>query len=79
MDHDEILTLDEGAAYAKVAVKTLRKWLKSGQVVGLRAGRHWRVQKSALQQFLREKAQKAVKRPAAQPMRPVLVPDEEEV
>jgi excisionase family DNA binding protein len=75
---DDILTVEEGAEYAKIAPKTLRKWLKSGQLPGLRAGRHWRVEKSALQQFLREQAQKAVTRPEPQPPRPVLVPDDSE-
>jgi excisionase family DNA binding protein len=61
MNTDEIFTVEEGAASARIAPKTLRKWLKSGQLPGLRAGRHWRVQKSALQRFLREQGQKAVK------------------
>jgi hypothetical protein len=43
-------------------MNTLRTWLKSCQLPGLRAGRHWRVQKSVLQRFLREQGQKAVKR-----------------
>jgi excisionase family DNA binding protein len=62
MNTDEIFTVEEGAADAKIAPKTLRTWLKSGQLPGLRAGRHWRVQKSVLQRFLREQGQKAVKR-----------------
>jgi excisionase family DNA binding protein len=61
MNPDEILIVEEGAAYAKIAPKTLRKWLKSVQLPGLRAGRHWRVQKSALQRFLRGQGRKAVK------------------
>lgn len=65
MNTDEIFTVQEGAAYAKIAPKTLRKWLKNGQLPGLRAGRHWRVQKSALQSFLREQGQQAVTRPEA--------------
>jgi hypothetical protein len=30
MNTDDIFTVEEGAAYAKIAPKTLRKWLKSG-------------------------------------------------
>jgi excisionase family DNA binding protein len=61
MPTDEILTVEEGAAYAKIAPKTLRQWLRSGRLPGLRAGRHWRVQKSALQRFLRQQGRQAVK------------------
>jgi excisionase family DNA binding protein len=63
----DILTVEEGAAYAKVAPKTLRKWLKSGALPGMRAGRHWRVEKHELQRFLRAQAQKSVARPALVP------------
>jgi len=58
---DELFTVEEGAAYAKIAPKTLRKCLKSGRLPGLLAGRHWRVEKRALQRFLREQGQYAVK------------------
>jgi excisionase family DNA binding protein len=61
MSTDDIFTVKEGAAYAKIAPKTLRKWLTSGQLPGLRAGRHWRVEKRALQRFLRQQGQHAVK------------------
>jgi hypothetical protein len=61
MNTDEIFIVEDGAAYAKIAPKPLRKWLKSGQLSGLRAGRPWRMQKSALQRFLREQGQKVVK------------------
>jgi excisionase family DNA binding protein len=61
MHTDELFSVEEGVADATVAPKTLRKWLKSGRLAGLRAGRHWRVQKSALQRFLREQGQQAVK------------------
>jgi len=58
---DDILTVDEAAAYAKIAPKTVRRWLKGGQLPGLRVGRHWRVEKRALLRFLREQGQHAVK------------------
>jgi excisionase family DNA binding protein len=58
---DDILTVEEAAAYAKIAPKTLRRWLKGGQLPGLRVGRHWRVEKRALLRFLREQGQQAVK------------------
>jgi excisionase family DNA binding protein len=61
MPSDDILTVDEAAAYAKIAAKTLRRWLKGGQLPGLRVGRHWRVEKRTLLRFLRQQGQQAVK------------------
>jgi excisionase family DNA binding protein len=58
---DEIWTVAEGAAYAKIAPKTLRQWLRNGRLPGLRAGRQWRVEKRTLQRFLRKQGQQAVK------------------
>jgi excisionase family DNA binding protein len=58
---EEILTVHEAAAYAKIAPKTLRQWLRQGQLPGLRVGSQWRVEKRALLRFLRQQGQQAVK------------------
>jgi excisionase family DNA binding protein len=60
MATDEIFTVAEGAAYAKIAPKTLRNWLRSGRLPGLRAGRRWRVHKRALERFRRQQGRQAV-------------------
>ena len=67
MGQDDILTLDEAAARAKVAVKTMREWLRTGKLKGIKAGRPWRVRASDLEHFFEASAQ-----------RPVLVPEEDE-
>jgi excisionase family DNA binding protein len=36
------LTIDEAAAYARVHPQTMRQWLRSGVVKGLKIGTHWR-------------------------------------
>ena len=60
MPTDDILTVAEAAAYAKLAPKTLRTWLKQGRLPGLRVGRHWRVERRVLLQFLRQQGRQAV-------------------
>jgi excisionase family DNA binding protein len=66
MGQDDILTLEEAAARAKVAVKTMREWLRTGKLKGIKAGRLWRVRAGDLERFFEESAK-----------RPVLVPDED--
>ena len=68
MGQDDILTLEQAANRAQVAVKTMREWLRTGKLKGIKAGRLWRVRAHDLERFFEESAK-----------RPVLVPDEEEV
>jgi excisionase family DNA binding protein len=45
---DELLTVDEAATLLKVDVETVRRWLRSGHLRGLKFGRMWRIPASAL-------------------------------
>ncbi len=65
MGQDDILTLEQAANRAQVAVKTMREWLRTGKLKGIKAGRLWRVRASDLERFFEESAK-----------RPVLVPDD---
>jgi excisionase family DNA binding protein len=67
MGQDDILTLDEAAARAKVAVKTMREWLRTGKLKGIKAGHLWRVRAADLERFFEESAK-----------RPVLVPEDQD-
>jgi excisionase family DNA binding protein len=67
MVQDDILTLEQAANRAQVAVKTMREWLRTGKLKGIKAGRLWRVRAHDLERFFEESAK-----------RPMLVPDEEE-
>ena len=44
----EILTPDEVATYLKVPKKTVYKMLRSGELAGFKAGKHWRVARAEL-------------------------------
>jgi excisionase family DNA binding protein len=61
----EYLTIPEAAARLKVKPKTVREWLRTGQMKGLKAGRLWRITEDDLQAFLRRgRAQETQDTPA---------------
>ena len=59
---DEYLTIEEAASRVKVKPDTLRLWLRSGRLKGLKAGRLWRVKTTDLEAFLEQSAKKALER-----------------
>ena len=46
--HGEILTPAEVSEYLKVPKKTVYKMLRSGELPGFKAGKHWRVSRAGL-------------------------------
>jgi excisionase family DNA binding protein len=59
---DDVLTLAEAAGRAKVAVKTMREWLRTGKLKGIKAGKLWRVRASDLEHFFEASAHQQVRR-----------------
>jgi excisionase family DNA binding protein len=49
---EELFTVVEIAERLKVPQRTVKRWLVSGQLRGLKAGRKWRVTPSAIEAFL---------------------------
>jgi excisionase family DNA binding protein len=49
---ERYLSADDIAAQIKMSALTVRKWLRSGKLKGVRAGRLWRVKESDLHAFL---------------------------
>lgn len=45
---EELLTVEEAATRLKVDVETVRRWLRSGQLSGVKIGRLWRIPSNAL-------------------------------
>jgi excisionase family DNA binding protein len=64
---EELLTVKEAAARLKVSARTIKNWLYSGALHGVKAGRAWRITPSAIARFLHESPRKplAVKEDAA--------------
>ncbi len=48
----DYLTVEEIAAKLRVAEKTVRRWINSGQLEAVRAGRFWRIKPADLEAFL---------------------------
>jgi excisionase family DNA binding protein len=48
---DRLLTPDEAAKRLRVTSFTIRKWLRSGELQGIKAGRLWRIKESEIETF----------------------------
>jgi excisionase family DNA binding protein len=48
-----LLTIDQTAEHLQVSTKTVRRWLKTGDLIAHRFGRQWRISESDLQVFIR--------------------------
>jgi excisionase family DNA binding protein len=49
---EQVMTIDELAAYLKVAKSTLYKLAQEGRVPGQKVGKHWRFRKDAIDRWL---------------------------
>jgi excisionase family DNA binding protein len=56
---EELFTVVEVAERLKVPQRTVKRWLVSGQLRGLKAGRKWRVKPSAIETFLQASTKSA--------------------
>lgn len=54
----QVMTIDELAAYLKVAKSTLYKLAQEGRVPGQKVGKHWRFHKELIDQWLGENRDK---------------------
>lgn len=52
-DQIEVLTAEETAEILKVNIDTVRRLLRRGDLPGVKVGRHWRVEREVLRQYLR--------------------------
>lgn len=54
MNAEKLLTPEDAAKALLVKPDTLRGWLRTGKLKGVRVGRLWRVRESDLEAFLKE-------------------------
>jgi excisionase family DNA binding protein len=52
---EKVYTPEEAAEALKVTPKTIRIWLRTGQIGGIKVGRLWRVRERDLEAFLERK------------------------
>jgi excisionase family DNA binding protein len=45
---EKLLSIAEAAKFLNVHEKTIRRWLKNGEIEGLRFGRLWRIKESTI-------------------------------
>ncbi len=51
---DEILTVDEVAAYLKLAPKTVYKLVSNKQIPAFRVGKFWRFKKTEIEKWIQD-------------------------
>lgn len=51
-DSDEILTAEEAAAYLRVALSTLYRYMQEGTIPCFKVGKNWRFKKSVLEEWI---------------------------
>lgn len=61
-DTDRLLSVSEVAAYIGVTPKTVYLWLRRGELPGQRAGWHWRVRQSVLEEWLANRRRRQSRR-----------------
>ena len=49
----QLLSIEQVADYIQVSTKTIRRWIKAGDLVAHRFGRQWRISSADLQTFIR--------------------------
>ena len=52
---DDLLTIKEVAGRCRVSTKTVRRWIKSGELPAYRLGRQWRISERDLRRFHRDR------------------------
>ena len=52
MNDDEIMTLEEVAAYLKLKPQTVYKWAQEEQIPAAKLGKEWRFRKSLLDEWI---------------------------
>lgn len=49
---EKVFTPEQTAELLHVATKTIKDWLRSGELPGIKVGRQWRVTESDLQKYI---------------------------
>ncbi len=52
MFDDEMLTIEDVAAYLKLKPQTIYKWAQTGKIPGAKFGKEWRFRRSAIEQWI---------------------------
>jgi excisionase family DNA binding protein len=60
-DLPQVLTIDEASNYLRIPLSSLYKLAQEGKIPCQKVGRHWRFRKEAIDRWLEERAQSAIK------------------
>lgn len=54
-NQDNVLTIEELAAYLKISKSTLYKLAQKGEIPGQKVGKHWRFRRDIIDQWLADR------------------------
>jgi putative resolvase len=57
MEKEQYYTIEEVAKMLKVAYLTVYRWIKAGKLKAVKAGKQYRIERSALDKFIEESSQ----------------------
>jgi len=60
-DLPQVLTIDEASNYLRIPLSSLYKLAQERKIPCQKVGRHWRFRKEAIDRWLEERAQSAIK------------------
>jgi excisionase family DNA binding protein len=60
-EEDKVLTAEEAAAYLRLALSTLYRYMRGGKIPCFRVGNRWRFQRSVLEQWIAQTSQVTVR------------------
>jgi excisionase family DNA binding protein len=52
---DRLMTIPDAATHCQVSVKTVRRWISSGDLPAAKLGLQWRIRPQDLQRFVRDR------------------------
>ncbi len=76
MEQAELLTIDEVAAYLRIAPNTIYRWCRDGKLNGIKIGKEWRIARADLESFLTRRTGLLQVPPLAALLRTKLTPPE---
>lgn len=53
--YESLITISESAALLRVSEKTVRRWIKAGDLPAAKLGAQWRIRSRDLQDFIRDR------------------------
>ena len=55
---EPLLTIGDTAGICQVSIKTVRRWIKDGDLIAAKLGNQWRIRPKDLEHFIRDRLER---------------------